>query len=316
MQSAQNRFGHNSMIDGNVVSASFDLLVAPWIGNARSQARMGSSLIVVHYPLFQDSSHMPLVQRDEEIKTFSSDRAYQPFTESIRLRCPKRSSQDRHAQRLEGRIKLTRVDAVPVVDDESVGLVPGDDLSKLLACPSCGGMIGHVEVSNPAGSYLHDHKDIENSKASRHDDEEIAGPHRLGVISYKCHPLLRRDVLARSNIERHVPSDGPRRHPNSQFEEQFSSDPLFSPRGILLRHLEDQFLESRGHTRPPARPRFPSPEQAKSFPMPTEEGPGLDVDQGSLPCKKPREQNQRQASSVPCPPRLDLAFEIKGELFP
>jgi ribose transport system substrate-binding protein len=50
-----------------------------------------------------------------------------------------------------------------------------DDLSKLLDRPSCGRMIGHVEVSNLTCSYLHDYKHVENSKASCHDDEEIAG---------------------------------------------------------------------------------------------------------------------------------------------
>jgi hypothetical protein len=83
-----------------------------------------------------------------------------------------------------------------------------------------------------------------------------------------------------------------------------------------VRHLEDQFLESPGHSGPPTRPRFPSPEQLKTLPMPAEEGLRLDVDQSVLPCEEPREKDQRQPCSVGRPPRLDLALEVKGELFP
>jgi len=112
---------------------------------------------------------VPLVQRDEEIKTFPSNRAHEPFTKRIRLRRPIRSPQDDDAQRLQGAIKFRRVDAVPVVEHEPVGLLTRDGLSKLLDRPSCGRMIGHVEVSNLACSYLHDYKHAENSKASCHD---------------------------------------------------------------------------------------------------------------------------------------------------
>src|SRR5215469_975737 len=145
------------------------------VGNSRSQARMWSLLIIVGNPLFQDSSHVPFVQRDEEIKTFPSNNAHEPFTKRIRLRRPKRSPQDDDAQRLQGAIQFRRVDAVPVVENEPVGLVARDDLSKLLDRPGCGRMIAHVEVSNLACSYLHDYKHVENSKASRYDDKEIAG---------------------------------------------------------------------------------------------------------------------------------------------
>ena len=60
------------------------------------------------------------------------------------------------------------------MENESVGLIR-DDLSKLLDRPSCAGMIGHVAVSNLTCSYLHDYKHVENSKASCHEDKEIAG---------------------------------------------------------------------------------------------------------------------------------------------
>src|SRR6201984_1534501 len=102
------------------------------IRNSRSQAPLWSPLIIVRNPLFQDSAHVPLVQRDEEIKTFPSNRAHEPFTKRIRLRRPKRSPQDNDAQRLQGAIKFRRVDAVPVVENEPVGLLTRNGLSKML----------------------------------------------------------------------------------------------------------------------------------------------------------------------------------------
>jgi hypothetical protein len=50
--------------------------------------------------------------------------------------------------------------------------------------------------------------------------------------------------------------------------------------------------------------------------MPAEEGLRLDVHQSVSPCEEPREQDQRHPCSVGRPPRLDLALEVKGELFP
>ena len=65
----------------------------------------------------------------------------------------------------------------------------------------------------------------------------------------------------------------------------------------------------------PALSRFPSPEQLKTLPMPAEESLRLDVDQSVLPYEEPREKDQRQPWGVGRPPRLDLALEVKGELF-
>ena len=99
MQSTQNGLGLNLVIDRNVVPAGFDLLVAgPRSRNSRSEAGMWSSLIVMGDPLLQDSPYVSLVQRNQEVQTFPADRTHESFTESIRLRCPKRSFQDSHAQ--------------------------------------------------------------------------------------------------------------------------------------------------------------------------------------------------------------------------
>jgi hypothetical protein len=192
---------------------------------------MGSPLVIMGDPRFQDSSHMPLVEWDKEIETFSPHGADEPFTKSICLRRSERCPQDPYAERFQVRIEVRRVDAVPVVKDEPIRLFTGDDVSKLLKCPGCRRMSGYVEVSNLTGPCLHDHKDIDDSEASRHDDEEIGCQHRLGVISDQCHPLLRGDALSRHGVEGHAAPHRPGGHLNSQFEQQLRRDALFPPPG-------------------------------------------------------------------------------------
>src|SRR5437870_6271045 len=102
-------------------------------------------------PTLQDSASLPPAPRRQETKAFPSNRAQQPFRKRSRLRRPERSPQDDDAQRLQGAIQFRRVDAVPVAENEPVGLLTRDDLSKLLDRPSWR-MVGHVEVSNLACS--------------------------------------------------------------------------------------------------------------------------------------------------------------------
>jgi len=113
MQSAEDRSANNLTIVRQLVPVAISRGCESFarVRNSRSQARMWAPLIIVGNPLFQDSSHVPFVQRDEEIKTFPSNRAHEPFTKRIRLRRPKRSPQDDDAQRLQGAIQFRRVDA-------------------------------------------------------------------------------------------------------------------------------------------------------------------------------------------------------------
>jgi len=56
------------------------------IRDSGSQARMGSSLIVVGNPLPHDRPQMLLAQRDHVIQAFPADRSHQPFTVGVGLR--------------------------------------------------------------------------------------------------------------------------------------------------------------------------------------------------------------------------------------
>jgi hypothetical protein len=60
------------------------------IWNARPQARVWPSLIVVGDPLPQDCSKMLLTQRDHVVQALTTDASYQPFTVGIWPSAPAR----------------------------------------------------------------------------------------------------------------------------------------------------------------------------------------------------------------------------------
>lgn len=187
-------------------------------------------------------------------------------------------------------------------------------LAKLLLGPVCRGMRGGIEVGNPASSHLHRYKHIENAKASRHDDKEIAGQDRLDMIPHEGHPALRRNPFPRPLAARHVPSDGPGRKLNPQFEKEFGGNEFFSPERMLLSHSPDQRSYLLPQPWPTARPRFPTPEETEALSMPTDKGLRLDDNQGILPIEESRKQNHRQASRVGRSSRFDLELQIKCQL--
>src|SRR5262249_13425189 len=94
MESAQNRLGHHMMIDRNVVSAGFGVLVAgARIGNARYEAGRWPAPLVVRAPRCERSPQMPLVERAQEVQAFAANCTDRSFTKSVRLGSLKRSLQ-------------------------------------------------------------------------------------------------------------------------------------------------------------------------------------------------------------------------------
>ena len=83
-----------------------------------------------------------------------------------------------------------RKNAVPIVEDEAVGRLGGDDHAKLLNRPFCGGMLRDVPVEDPPRTDLEDDEDIKDAKANGHRREEVTGDDRLRMISHKCRPPL------------------------------------------------------------------------------------------------------------------------------
>jgi hypothetical protein len=71
------------------------------------------------------------------------------------------------------------------VEHEPIGLLTHHGLSELLEGPGSREVAGGIEVSDPAGSNLHQDEHVENTKGCGYHDEEIASEDCLGVIPHE-----------------------------------------------------------------------------------------------------------------------------------
>src|SRR5580704_18800369 len=77
------------------------------------------------------------------------------------------------AHRRDRPVDSGRKDAVPIVEDEPVGCLRGDDLAKLLDRPLRRGMLGDIPVEDPTRADLEDDEHIEDAEAGRYHREEV-----------------------------------------------------------------------------------------------------------------------------------------------
>ena len=95
MQPRQNRSRDNSVALGDSMPVIAREATGRRVGNARTEAGVWSTPIVVNDPLSQDTSKVPFIQHDQPIQAVSPDRADQPFAERVRLRASHRRLQHR-----------------------------------------------------------------------------------------------------------------------------------------------------------------------------------------------------------------------------
>ena len=100
------------------------------------------------------------------------------------------------------------------MNDELVRLVSGHTFSKLLQRPFRGGMVGRIEMQNPAAADLHDDEHIDKPERCGDHDEEVARDDRFRMISYERHPTLGRHS-GFLRFRRHIAPDRSRGNLNS-----------------------------------------------------------------------------------------------------
>src|SRR6516162_9475702 len=132
---------------------------------------MWAAFIVMSHLLFENSPQVALIERNQEIQTLAPHASRQAFAESISPGRAEGRFQNAQAHRLQGRVELGRVNAVAVVYEEPVWLLPRYDFTELLKRPARRGMRCDIEVGDPVCSHLHDHEDVQHPKAGRYGDE-------------------------------------------------------------------------------------------------------------------------------------------------
>jgi hypothetical protein len=131
-----------------------------------------------------------------------------------------------------------------------------------------------IEVQNPAASVLDDEETVQHTERRGRHGEEVEGDDRLAVVVKKGQPFLGRITPATDppQVARHG-SLGEHEAELMQFAMNFRRAPV----GVLLRQAPNQNPNFLGDPRPAAaRPRFPTPIQPETSPMPTDDRFRLD----------------------------------------
>src|SRR5215472_17863658 len=147
-------------------------------------------------------------------------------------------------------------------------------------------MPGNVEVENPAAFVLDDEQTVQHSKSHGRHGEEVEGDDGLAVVAEKRQPFLGRISPAREAPQ--ITRDGPFGEHEAELL-QLAMDLRRAPVGVLLRQTPYQHANFLSDLRPTALPpRFPTPIQTETSPMPTHNRFGLDDYQRILPARPSR----------------------------
>ena len=116
---------------------------------------MRPRMIEMRNPVVQNQSEMALVERNEEVQAFPTQRPAETFAEGIRLWRSDGRSQYSHAHVRDLLVQFLRENAVPVVNEESVRMPARKRLPELLRGPFRRRVGGHVVMEDSAGAQIH-----------------------------------------------------------------------------------------------------------------------------------------------------------------
>ncbi len=80
--------------------------------------------------------------------------------------------------------------AVPVSNQETIAVIAGNRLAKLLQSPFTTRMCSDIDVNDSTRRVFNNNKHIQDFEAGGDDSEEVAGNDRLGMISHERGPAL------------------------------------------------------------------------------------------------------------------------------
>ena len=153
MQIAKNRLGDDFVTVANAMAGQQRRNIRG-MRNAGAETRVRTPAIVMRDPLLKDASEMTLVQRNQPVQAFAPNRANQSFAERVRLRRSHRRLEDRQTHRHDCPIDIVRVDAVVVVNEETMRFIAGHHHAELLDRPFRRRMFGHIPVADPSSANL------------------------------------------------------------------------------------------------------------------------------------------------------------------
>src|SRR5215813_14165015 len=172
-------------------------------------------------------------------------------------------------------------DRIAIQNDVAIRSRLRKGFSQLLHDPIGRGVPGNVKVQDPAASVLDDEQTVQHPEGRSWHGEEVEGNDGLAVVAKKRKPFFARITPALD------PPQIARGSPLGEYEAellQLAVDLRRAPAGVLLRQAPNQDANFILDPRPAAAcPRFPTPVQAETSPMPTDDRFGLDDYQRILP---------------------------------
>src|SRR5262249_19238692 len=124
------------------------------------------------------------------LQAFATKRSNEALAKGIGLGSLGRRLQDSNPEAAEREIHIGRKDRVTIMDDESVRMIEGEKLTKLLSSPFGGRMVGDIEVQNSPGIDLYGDRHVQDLEVESHHRKEITGHDGLDVITHESCPSL------------------------------------------------------------------------------------------------------------------------------
>src|SRR5215471_3756075 len=158
--------------------------------------------------------------------------------------------------------------------------LPRKGLPQLLSSPFCSRMSGDAKMQNAPTVMGQHQEDIQDLEPDRRHRKEVDGNQGLQVIVEEGPPGLGRRLAAAHQVLAHTGLADV----DAELE-QLAVNPRRSPEWVLTTHGANQLAYLLGDAGSPRLTvsDLPGPEQAKAFPVPANDGRGLDDKDAGLP---------------------------------
>lgn len=232
------------------------------------QGKMCAGLVVVGEIGFENPLELSIVQSDDMVQTFPSDRADHTFDVTI---LPRRSRGGRHLSdrhRCDVITESPAVGAVPISNEKPRSRVPWKGLGHLSGRPFGCRVGGDAEMHDTPPFMAQDDKHEEQLECDCGDHEEIDRSRTIHVVAEECLPIL----VGIPGTAGHVLGHSGLTDIEAELQE-FPVDTRRAPQGIVRAHLPDEHPELAAGLRPPvARSRPPAPIDPEPLTMPAHHG--------------------------------------------
>src|SRR5437763_305574 len=101
----------------------------------RPQGHMRTAMVRMRDPCGEETLHRVCRQRDHTVQAFPPQCADEPLAEGIGLGTLRWRFEGAQAQVTDMLVKLRRENAVPIMQEETVGVICWDGFAQLLQCP-------------------------------------------------------------------------------------------------------------------------------------------------------------------------------------